>query len=230
MQLAWQGSTRTARIVGDQFNGLHLDGAALEEVSTHLGSSANVFAGGGKRSRPRWQRVVGAPPPREVKPILAKRRARAPWSWDNCTVKATLLLADYAQVADGKLNVLGGGWNIIGPHPMPFALAAIIEVPWHRTNERHYIRIELLDADGRPVLTEQPDGRQAPLVIQADFELGRPPGLKPGVSLNFPVAINVPALPLAPNGTYEWRLSVNDETDDDWRVVFTTRPEAPPGG
>jgi hypothetical protein len=26
-------------------------------------------------------------------------------------VKVTMLLADYAQVAEGKLNIVGGGWT-----------------------------------------------------------------------------------------------------------------------
>jgi hypothetical protein len=139
-------------------------------------------------------------------------------------MKATLLLADTAQVADGKLYLLGGGWNITGPQPSPFALALLIEVPWDRTNEQHRIRLELLDADGRPVEIPQPNGEQGPLVIEGDFEIGRPPGLKRGAPLNFPLAINLPPQPIPPNGRYEWRLSINGEQHEDWRATFTTRP------
>jgi hypothetical protein len=145
-------------------------------------------------------------------------------------VKATLLLADYAQVADGKLNVIGGGWKLIGPQPAPFALAVVIEVPWHRMAEHHHVRIELVDGDGRPVLAPRIGGGSGPLVIDAEFTLGRPVGLKPGVSLNFPLAINLPHQELVPDSTYEWRLTLDGETDDDWRVVFLTRPEVPPAG
>jgi hypothetical protein len=145
-------------------------------------------------------------------------------------VKATLLLADYAQVADGKLNLIGAGWKIVGPDPVPFAVAAVIEVPWDRTNERHHLHIQLLDADGEPVLVPQADGVEGPLVIEGEFELGRPPGFKPGVSLNFPLAINVPAQPLAPNATYEFRLAIDGESNDDWRVVFMTRAVEPSAG
>lgn len=141
-------------------------------------------------------------------------------------MKATILLADYAQVTDGKLNVIGGGWKIIGPEAAPFAVAVLVEVPWDRTNEQHHIHLELLDVDGNPVLVPQLDGREAALVIDARFEMGRPPGFKRGVALNFPVAVNLPAQPLAPNATYEWRMTINDQTDEDWRVVFITRPES----
>jgi hypothetical protein len=139
-------------------------------------------------------------------------------------MRATLLLADSAQVADGKLYVLGGGWNVTGPQPTPFALAMLIEVPWDRANEEHRLRVECLDADGRPVLVPQPDGSEEPLFFEAGFEIGRPPGLKPGSALNVPLAVNLPRQPLAPNSRYEWRLSIDGETDEDWRVAFSTRP------
>jgi hypothetical protein len=28
-----------------------------------------------------------------------------------------MLLADFAQVSDGKLTVVGGGWSLTGPDP-----------------------------------------------------------------------------------------------------------------
>ena len=39
-------------------------------------------------------------------------------------MKATLLLADAAQAAEGKLYVLGGGWSVTGPGPAPMANSA----------------------------------------------------------------------------------------------------------
>src|SRR4051794_8751417 len=106
-------------------------------------------------------------------------------------VRATLLLADSAQVADGKLYILGGGWNITGPTPVPLALAILVEIPWDRTNERHRLRLELLDADGQPVTVPQPDGTEVPLVVEGEFEVGRPTGLRPGAPINFPFAVNL---------------------------------------
>jgi hypothetical protein len=44
-------------------------------------------------------------------------------------MRATLLLADYAVVANGKLTIVGGGWMITGPDPLPFAIALKLEVP-----------------------------------------------------------------------------------------------------
>ena len=135
-----------------------------------------------------------------------------------------MLLADSAQVSEGKLFVLGGGWSRIGPGPTPSAVAIIIEVPWDQTNVTHRWRLELVDSDGRPVMwTPTPEGEQ-PLVIQGQFEVGRPPGIALGSSIGMPLAINFGPLPLGPGSRYEWRLTVDNESDSDWRLPFSTRP------
>ncbi len=137
-----------------------------------------------------------------------------------------MMLADHAQAAEGKLNIIGGGWNVTGPEPGPFAIAILFEVPWDRANEEHRFLLELVDQDGVAVLVETVDG-EAPLTIEGQFEVGRPPGLKPGTSLAFPLALNMGPQPLAPGGRYEWRLTVDGESHEDWRLVFATRPAGP---
>jgi hypothetical protein len=134
-----------------------------------------------------------------------------------------MLLADAAQAAAGKLYVLGGGWSVCGPDPTAMALAIKIEVPWDRANQKHRCQIDLIDADGQPVQIETPEGLR-PVQMSADFEVGRPPGLKPGTPIDLPLAINVGPMPIPPGGRYEWRLSIDGETQDEWRVVFSTRP------
>ncbi len=138
-------------------------------------------------------------------------------------VKVTILLADAAQAAEGKLFVLGGGWSITGPDPSPMALAVKIEVPWDQANQQHSCRLELLDSDGQPVEVEAENGEQ-PIFIEAGFEVGRPVGVKPGTPIDLPLAINIPPFPLEPGNRYEWRLSIDGRSDDDWRVAFSTRP------
>ena len=138
-------------------------------------------------------------------------------------MKVTMLLADHAQAADGKLNIIGAGWTIVGPGPVPFAIAILFEVPWDRANEEHAFRLELVDSDGDAVLMSTPDG-EAPVMIEGQFEVGRPPGVKRGTALPFPLALNLGPHPLAPGGRYEWRLTVDDESDEDWRLAFSTRP------
>lgn len=142
-------------------------------------------------------------------------------------MKATLLLADFAQVADGKLTVVGGGWSVTGPEPTPFAIAILVQVPWDQANVRHTLRLELLDADGNAVTMETDDGDEEPILFFDDlvFEVGRPPGLKPGTPLDFPVAVNSGPLPLPAGRRYEWRLSIDGRSDEDWRLPFTTRDD-----
>lgn len=138
-----------------------------------------------------------------------------------------MLLADYVQVADGKLTVVGGGWSLTGPAPTPFGIAILVHVPWDQANRRHVLRLELLDADGQPVLVPAEDGGEAPIVFFDDleFEVGRPAGIKPGTPLEMPLAVNSGPLPLAPGARYEWRLSIDGEVDDDWRLGFSVRGE-----
>lgn len=146
-------------------------------------------------------------------------------------VKVTMLLADYAQVSDGKLTVIGGGWSITGPEPVPFGIAILVHVPWDQANRRHVLRLELLDTDGNAVMLETDEGEEAPIVFfdDVEFEVGRPAGVKPGTPLELPLAINSGPLPLDPGGRYEWRLLIDGETDDDWRLAFSVREEPEAG-
>jgi len=61
-------------------------------------------------------------------------------------------------------------------------------------------------------------------LLASEFEVGRPPGLKPGTPLDFPVAVNSTPLPLEP-GRYEWRLTIDGATREDWTMPFTVRTE-----
>jgi hypothetical protein len=148
-------------------------------------------------------------------------------------MKVTMLLADAAQAAEGKLNVLGGGWSITGPGPVPSAIAMLIEVPWDRANMRYPWQIELVDSDGDPVLITGPMGDQ-PVKVDGELEVGRPPGVTPGTPLALPLAINLGPLPLPPGGRFEWRLTIGEESHEHWRLPFSTRPthngDAPPQG
>ncbi|HXG77703.1 MAG TPA: hypothetical protein VNJ53_14140 [Gaiellaceae bacterium] len=140
-------------------------------------------------------------------------------------MKATMLLADYAVVADGKLTIVGGGWSMTGPEPTPFGIALLIQVPWDQANTPHHFSVELLDADGQPVTVETEEGEEQPVAFGGDFEVGRPPGLKPGTPLDFPVAVNSSPLPLPP-GRYEWRLTIDGISREDWTLPFTVRERA----
>jgi hypothetical protein len=140
-------------------------------------------------------------------------------------MKVTTLLADAAQAVGGKLYILGGGWSMTGPDPIPSAIALKIEVPWTEANRRHDLLLALLDADGQPVRIGD-----SPVEIRGQVEVGRPAGLPAGTPLDAALAINVGPLPLPPGARYVWRLSINGETREDWYVGFPTRPARTGGG
>jgi hypothetical protein len=142
--------------------------------------------------------------------------------------QATLMLADSAQAVDNKLYILGGGWSITGPNPIPSAIALNLKVPWDQANMTHHLRLELVDSDGQPVTVADAEGHEQPLVIESDIEVGRPAGLTAGTPIDLSLAINLAPLPLPPGGRYEWRLTIGDESNENWRAAFSTRP-VPPG-
>jgi len=142
-----------------------------------------------------------------------------------------MLLADSAQEMNGKLFVLGGGWNIMGG-PAPSAVAMHIHVPWDRTNIVHEWLLELVDHDSEPVMVPGPAGEQ-PIRVGGNFEVGRPTGVPYGSELGVSLAVNIAPLPLRPGGRYVWRLSIDGATEDAWRLPFSiatqTAPEAEEG-
>lgn len=147
--------------------------------------------------------------------------------------RVSMTLADYAVVTpDGKLTAVGCAWNVlrIGDQPFPFHVAAQIDVPWHRTNEKHTWRLELVDRDGQ--LATFGEGDDAQTVVPTDtFELGRPSGAPRGAMFPMPLVVAFQhGLPFAPeNGWFEFRLFINDETHEDWRLAFHTVPASGAG-
>lgn len=136
-----------------------------------------------------------------------------------------MMLADAAQAVGGKLYILGGGWSLTGPAPTPSAVALRVEVPWDQANTKHSFDVSLLDADGKPVIAATPQGEQA-IQVGGEFEVGRPPGLIPGTPIDIAMAFNIGALPLPPGSRFTWRLTIDNRTEEDWYLSFSTRPVA----
>jgi len=110
-------------------------------------------------------------------------------------MRLTVVLCDSARVAEGKLYVLGGGWtHVVAQSPLELALAVVIAVPWGDANRRHPLTVALKDEDGQSI------------------EVGRPPGIKPGIDLNAVMVFRFGGLLLAPGG-YVWELTVGDTTE-----------------
>ena len=138
-----------------------------------------------------------------------------------------MMLCDAAQVADGKLYILGGGWSMTGPDPVPSAVALKLDVDWSEADVSHHWELFLEDADGQPVAFETPEGPQF-VEVRGDFSVAPPEDVPDGTPVDVPIAINFGPIPLTEGSRYSWRLVVDGETLPGGLVSFTTRPARAP--
>jgi hypothetical protein len=139
-------------------------------------------------------------------------------------LNVSVMLANFAKASDNMLDVQQAGWTFVGPGPVSFFVAGLVYCQWHEANQKHELKVELLDADGRAF--PHPINGQ-PVQVGVVFEIGRPPGVKPGATMTMPFALPFGAFELDPGAQYEIRVSVDGEGRDEWRLPFTVR-EAPP--
>jgi hypothetical protein len=129
-------------------------------------------------------------------------------------VEAVVLLANSAEATSvGTVSALGIGWSVTGTPTPPTAIIILIKVPWDQTNTQHILRLHLVDSDGNDVMmAHAPTGEDAPLEIQADFEVGRPAGLPRGTDIDHVIPLSIaPGMPLIPGQIYQWRLQIDGE-------------------
>jgi hypothetical protein len=138
-----------------------------------------------------------------------------------------MLLADSAQVADGKLWILGGGWTITGPGPQPCAVAIKLSVELPEFSKPHHWELVLEDADGRQVSFETPEGPQA-IEVRGDFRADQPEGVPVGTPVDVPIAVNFGPIPLPPGQRFSWRLVIDGDTLPGAVCSFSTRPAPAP--
>jgi len=148
--------------------------------------------------------------------------------------KVDAFLCDSAVVADGKLFLHGGGWNILNSPRFPFAqdrigIAAVISVPYTATNTMHVLELWLQDLDGkhRPIgISPGPDGQPSEqMKLVANFNHGRPPALPPGEPQSMPFAVNLDNIVFPAPGGYTFVLTIDNE--EMARLPF--RIVSPPG-
>ena len=118
-------------------------------------------------------------------------------------MRVTMMLADAAHVADGKLYILGGGWSLTGPEPTPSAVVVKLEIDRHETGVSHHWELFLEDADGQLIVLDTPEGPQT-VEVRCEFEAGEPIGIPEGAPVDLPIAINFGPLPLMPGARYTW--------------------------
>ena len=124
-------------------------------------------------------------------------------------------MADAAQVAEGKLYLIGGAWNRLAltqfPGPAPFAVALALLVGWDETNQSHVASLTLEDEDGHVTLGP----------IEMRFEVGRPTGIPAGGEQRVVMAFNGQLVVPAPGG---YSVVVRVGEDELARTSFRAAP------
>lgn len=130
-----------------------------------------------------------------------------------------LIIADRAEAVNGKLYMMGGGWDRLWvvdfAQPQSISIATAILVPWNATNQMHSlaIRIETQDANELAALG-------------LNFNTGRPPILGAAESQRIVLAFQL-AIVLPAPGTYVIKAFINDQESK--KTLFYAQPlPAPP--
>lgn len=101
------------------------------------------------------------------------------------------------------------------------SLAVLVHVPWNQANQKITYALELHAQDG-PFVVDGPNGEQVAIGGAGEFEVGRPAGHLQGAPLDVPLAFNLGQLRI-PAGRYVWRLTINEETNENWTIPFSVR-------
>ncbi|MEX2081352.1 MAG: hypothetical protein WEC33_07020, partial [Dehalococcoidia bacterium] len=115
-----------------------------------------------------------------------------------------LILADRAEAVNGKLYMMGGGWDRIWvpdfakPHPLSIAVGVV--VPWSATNEKHSLSVRVEANDGQELAT-----------YAVQFTTGRPPFLREAQSQRIILSFHG-ELTLPSPGTYAVRGIIDNDT------------------
>jgi hypothetical protein len=136
------------------------------------------------------------------------------------------LLADSAQVANGKTYILGGGISILRRQqfPAPLGITLVVQLTYERTEaeQPHELRVVVMDADGNPILPE----------LRASMTVGPPAeGIPRGVPLVAPIALGLPPVPVLQRpGSYQVQVLVDNRhlKTLPFAVVRLEQGQAPP--
>lgn len=127
------------------------------------------------------------------------------------------LLADAVQASQGKLFVLGGGWDVLTVRSLParhpsMGIGLRVRIPWGWPGESVALEVELQDEDGGSVL---PGSLRAPVPVR------RPDHLPEGQDLTVVRALTFTNIVFRREGAYSFVISIDDEVKD--RLRFMVR-------
>jgi hypothetical protein len=133
------------------------------------------------------------------------------------------MLADRAEVMNGKLYLMGGAWDRLHlgniDQPVPIFIAFCAVVPYTERDDDHRLTITITD----------PDGTQIAPPLAVGFKTGGPPQLERGGSQRLPFAVEA-VLKFPSYDSYTLRASIDGRTESDRTLTFWVKdPRAVPG-
>ncbi|WP_420367223.1 DUF6941 family protein [Curtobacterium sp. L1-20] len=132
------------------------------------------------------------------------------------TIHLTAFLADSAEAVNGKLYVLGAGWDTLAAPSFPtvqprIAIGVIVHVGWNDTDTEHELALRLETEDGQllPLAGDGSDPGTAVVQLGQRFTAHRFPGLTPGADQAHPLTFTINNLRVPHSGGYSWALLVD---------------------
>lgn len=134
------------------------------------------------------------------------------------TIGITAMLADSAEAVNGKLYLLGGGWDTLAVSALPtvqprVAVAVLVHTGWNDTDEPHELALHLETEDGvRVPLAPNPADPARPVdTLATRLTTHRSPLVRPGDDQSVPLTFTVNDLVLARAGGFSWVITVDGE-------------------
>ncbi|HEX2152947.1 MAG TPA: hypothetical protein VHL52_03105 [Acidimicrobiia bacterium] len=132
------------------------------------------------------------------------------------------LLADAVQASQGKLFVLGGGWDVLTVRALParhpsMGIGLRVRVPWGWPGDSVRLEVELQDEDGGSIL---PGSLKAPVPVR------RPDHLPEGQDLTVVRALTFTNVVFRDEGAYSFVVSIDGEVKERLRFLVRMRAEA----
>ena len=150
------------------------------------------------------------------------------------------MLCDFAEVSGGKLFITGAGISLLAsgspaaPYPVNICLAILVTIPWHETDARHVMTIELISeasgAQQRVMLSDQlPEGHDPADMgmIVFIFSAARMPNMIDGDDSTMPVSVPLFGLPLPELGPYFFSVRIDGREMDRASFRLVARQDVP---
>lgn len=132
------------------------------------------------------------------------------------------LICDYAEAVNGKMYIMGAGWEnytaAVMPANLRLAVALGVRFGWDETNKAAPVLIRVEDDDGQELVR-----------IEAQMNIGRPPALPPGSTQLAQMAANVPLTVTRHGGYIVLARAGEGETLVERRLPFRVLHPRPPG-